>query len=203
MLVGRAAKKYCLHKTLLCHHSTFFDAAFNGEFKEGKSGELRLPEETPDSFDLFVHWLYRGSFFGLNDPERRYNYLSVYTMGVKWFIPELQDKVCDEMRTFWYMYGIPDSFFFQELYKNTSPGCKLRQYFVKKFISYAIYEDHPANVNDILELNEELAVDVAKETFKNLSMTAKLESDLPRVELLSRCSFHIHGSDAGCHLAGI
>lgn len=49
---------YSIHKNLLCHHSPFFDRAFNGNFQEGVSQSMNLPEVEAEVFGLLVHWLY-------------------------------------------------------------------------------------------------------------------------------------------------
>lgn len=200
MIVGAAATRYALHEALLTYHSTFFfDLIYNEDWKRGRSGELRLPEEDAASFDLFVHWIYRGSFNHVDfSLARRYDYLSVYALGEKWSIPRLQDSVCDEMRKMWLTHGLPESAFFRKLYQTTLPGCKLRQYFVKKFVFHALQKDRPANLDDTLEENGGLAIDVGKEMFKNLGITPGPDSDFPRPESLSLCIFHVHGPELGC-----
>lgn len=58
MLVGPAEKSYSLHKGLLCKYSDYFRAALTGSFAEAATQTVRLDEEDPAIFDLFVTWLY-------------------------------------------------------------------------------------------------------------------------------------------------
>ncbi|KAI9877669.1 MAG: hypothetical protein M1830_002338 [Pleopsidium flavum] len=208
--VGAISKKYRLHKNLLCHHSTFFDAAFNGEFKEGKTGELRLPEDRVSAFDMFVNWLYRGSLppsrvYGVLDgvyggDDSALDDLSLYAMAEKWFIPTLQDALCDQLRTRYIGGACPLPYFFENLYSETSPSCKLRQYFVKKFVVYASSaQKDPVRVNKTLEQNADFAIDVAKETFSNLILSGFGLFKNP--ENLPLCDFHAHPMDKPCQSA--
>jgi hypothetical protein len=56
------ARKFTIHKNLLCRASVYFDKALNGPFKEGSEGKLELPNDFPKAFELFYHWLYSGAF---------------------------------------------------------------------------------------------------------------------------------------------
>jgi len=49
-----------VHKHLICFYSPYFDAAFNGTFKEGEVGALELAKVTKSSFRSFLDWLYFG-----------------------------------------------------------------------------------------------------------------------------------------------
>jgi hypothetical protein len=40
--------------------STFFKAAIEGNFKEGVDQQVKMLEESEETFEHFVHWLYRG-----------------------------------------------------------------------------------------------------------------------------------------------
>lgn len=193
MIVGESSKKYHLHRKLLCFHSTFFAAAFFGNFLEGITSELKLPEDDAKAFDVFVHWLYRGSLPQSPDMQENsgdpFRYLLVYSMAEKWFLPRLQDAVCDQIRM-WTLLKCPSSAFFNNLYDITSSGCKLRQYFVKTFIFWA--QKDPSIANTILEENGDLAVDVAKEMFLRLNISPGGNSEFPDPNSLPLCDFHVH-----------
>lgn len=201
MLVGKVQRRYCLHKKLLCYYSTFFDAAFNGAFQESMSSQLKLPEEEAGVFDIFVHWLYRGSLptcwpgMSVATPS---DCFSIYAMGEKWFIPRLQDEVCNRVRIWFDDDELPSSSFFNLLYEATSPGCKLRQFFVKRLIYCALRKKEPDIINSILEQNGELAIDVAKETFLKLSVNVGPESGFQSPERVPACEFHVHGPTKIC-----
>jgi hypothetical protein len=53
-------KEYELPKRLLCDASSFFDRAFNGNFKEGKEQKMELKETTKICFELAIQWMFSG-----------------------------------------------------------------------------------------------------------------------------------------------
>ncbi|KFY80385.1 hypothetical protein V499_00756 [Pseudogymnoascus sp. VKM F-103] len=58
--VGPREKRYSVHKTLLTSQSEYFEKALNGKFKEADEQTIRLPEDSPDAFDLLIGWLYQN-----------------------------------------------------------------------------------------------------------------------------------------------
>ncbi|KAH8730248.1 hypothetical protein GQ44DRAFT_823579 [Phaeosphaeriaceae sp. PMI808] len=58
VLVGPDAIKFVIHESLLVYYSTFFCKALTGEFKEAKEKSVKLEDEDPRTFEIFVHWLY-------------------------------------------------------------------------------------------------------------------------------------------------
>ncbi|CZR58479.1 uncharacterized protein PAC_08371 [Phialocephala subalpina] len=43
-----------IHKNYICHHSPYFEAAFNGRFIEGETQEMDIGDVEPMVFGLFV-----------------------------------------------------------------------------------------------------------------------------------------------------
>ncbi|KFY08175.1 hypothetical protein V492_06462 [Pseudogymnoascus sp. VKM F-4246] len=58
--VGPREKRYSVHKALLTSQSEYFEKALNGKFKEADEQTIRLPEDSPDAFDLLIGWLYQN-----------------------------------------------------------------------------------------------------------------------------------------------
>ncbi|OBT49086.1 hypothetical protein VE00_00116 [Pseudogymnoascus sp. WSF 3629] len=58
--VGPREKRYSIHKALLTSQSEYFEKALNGKFKEADEQTIRLPEDSPDAFDLLIGWLYQN-----------------------------------------------------------------------------------------------------------------------------------------------
>jgi hypothetical protein len=59
--VGPEKKHYPLPKLLLIHHSKFFEKCFNGQFKEGQTQKLDLPEDKAFHFDILIEYMSRGN----------------------------------------------------------------------------------------------------------------------------------------------
>lgn len=51
-----------VHKSLICASSPFFKAACSGTWKESEEKVVRLPEQLPDSFEVYLHMLYTQEF---------------------------------------------------------------------------------------------------------------------------------------------
>lgn len=60
IFVGPQRKQYKLPKLLLCHYSKFFDRCFNGNFLEGATQTLELPEDKVEYFDVLVDFMLHG-----------------------------------------------------------------------------------------------------------------------------------------------
>lgn len=60
ILVGPDRVDFGVHKDLLCHYPPhYFKSAFKtGGFIEASAEVMSLPEECPEMFKLFNHWLY-------------------------------------------------------------------------------------------------------------------------------------------------
>ncbi|KAF4635212.1 hypothetical protein G7Y89_g2884 [Cudoniella acicularis] len=69
-------KNFPIHKKILCDRSEHFSKAFNGDFKEGLEQTMRLPKESPNTFEDFITWLYRGNLPSWTSKKR--NYVPLY-----------------------------------------------------------------------------------------------------------------------------
>ena len=62
ILVGEDSTPFFIHRDQLCEASSFFKAAFQGDFLEGSEMRMSLPEEEEHTFDLFIQWLYNQGY---------------------------------------------------------------------------------------------------------------------------------------------
>lgn len=102
--VGSSATKFYVHKNLLLQ-SPFFRAALEGDFTEAHTGEIRLPEDDPDIFAIYAHWLYTGdiaceveahSSMVVSEHFRRYKtLLKCYFLGDRTCHNQFTDAVMD------------------------------------------------------------------------------------------------------------
>ncbi|KAE9979957.1 hypothetical protein EG328_000602 [Venturia inaequalis] len=53
-------KKYTVHETIIRAESPFFEAALSKEWKESEERVVRLPEQYPEAFDIYMRWIYSG-----------------------------------------------------------------------------------------------------------------------------------------------
>ncbi|KAL3424070.1 BTB/POZ domain-containing protein [Phlyctema vagabunda] len=55
-------RTFIIHKEYICFYSPFFDAAFNGKFKEAENQSISLEDVDLAVFGLLVHWVYYQKF---------------------------------------------------------------------------------------------------------------------------------------------
>ena len=120
-----------LPKDLLTHSSPFFAAALNGSFAEAISKSIKLPEDDPAIFGLFVRWLYIGG----NDEDLAFDpnpHVEAWILGDKLGCQGFKDSqmylIMSYHRT---QYLIAETV--RTAYEGSVPGCKLRKYIVDQF----------------------------------------------------------------------
>ena len=69
LFVGTSQKPFYVHGDLLCDVSSFFKAAFTGDFKESSDKTMQLPEDDENIFSLFIDWLYNQRYEMLPEPD--------------------------------------------------------------------------------------------------------------------------------------
>lgn len=98
--VGRQNINFGIHKGLLCHHSTFFDKALNGGFKEAVNGEVVLDDEDLEVFTRFNGWLYTGIILVGDETEETMTFKSLidlYIFAEKRGVLRLKNAVVDSI----------------------------------------------------------------------------------------------------------
>ncbi|CAG8972088.1 hypothetical protein HYALB_00004954 [Hymenoscyphus albidus] len=89
--LGIQKETFVVHKNFICFYSPFFDAAFNGAFKEGETQVLDLDDASPAAFSLFVNWLYtqRIEFPGGEEVHLR-TLIELWILGSRCLVPKIQ-----------------------------------------------------------------------------------------------------------------
>jgi hypothetical protein len=78
VIYQKSKSTWHLPERLLCHHSGFFRKFCNSDcWKEAKEGCLLLRDTDPDVFELFVEWMYTGTYTEqqydiTREPDRSY-----------------------------------------------------------------------------------------------------------------------------------
>jgi hypothetical protein len=58
---------FFIHKNLLCQNSSFFTAAFNGNFMESATQNLVFDDVDADTFGVVVNWIYTQKISDANN----------------------------------------------------------------------------------------------------------------------------------------
>lgn len=97
--VGPTQERFGIHKSLLCHHSSYFKAALEGGFEESETQVINLKDEDPKVFWGFNEWLYSGTVahqrYATN--EKWSALLDLYVFAEKRIVPKLQNALIDAM----------------------------------------------------------------------------------------------------------
>ncbi len=101
VFVGPKRKTFRLHEDLLCDRSSYFRATFGGDFAEAASKELYLPEDNDASFELFVNWLYGGTFKPPTKDDELPAHFGLLALADKVLIEHLGNLATDHIRGYY------------------------------------------------------------------------------------------------------
>ena len=155
---------------VLTHCSPFFNAALNGNFLEGNSKALSLPEDDPVGFEMWATWLSlgrRANFIDDNSDEE--DCVRAWKLGDKLACPAFKDFVMLQLLC-WFEDDpelLTDTLALA--YDGSSPGSKLRRFFVDILVSEKLQGHLAADANefiDFLKETPEFLEDSAKEEMK-------------------------------------
>lgn len=143
LIVGKEEVKIMCHKTLLGYYSEFFEASLYGDFKGAHTGEVILPEESPDVVGAFISWLYTGCIIWDGEAvERQFDEpysegippaVGLWVLGDKFLSPQFTNAVMDSIIAHFADNGVLEAKTAEFAYENTIDGSKLRR-FIKDLI---------------------------------------------------------------------
>ena len=148
ILVGPEEELFTIHKQLLCDISPYFEAAFEGEFKEAKEQRMRLPEDDVAPFKQFQFWLYSGKPLPPRDLMEhttltyKWNMLvHSYILGDKFEIPALQNAAIHGIIESTCTSGADHLGMLRLVYEQTTPKSHLRKLCIDLFVHMSHVED--------------------------------------------------------------
>ena len=204
VIVGAEGRKFHLHRDLLCDRSDFFQAAFRGHFKEAEIKSLTLPEDSIESFELLVGWLYGAPLVSIPSNDEFPAYLGLIILARKLCLEHLQNETMDHVLRY-YRTSLPSlaADIIRFVYENTSVGDPLRRLTIRCASWTAVFDG--ADIADsesryLLEGGGEIAVDFAS-TLAEYCFSTKGDLDYvldidPR--RMPNCFYHKHKSTAFC-----
>ncbi|KAI9928693.1 hypothetical protein MW887_001910 [Aspergillus wentii] len=92
---------FSVHENLVRTSSRFFDKAMAGKWRESLQRTVKLPDEEPNIFTLYLHWLYYGALPvycdkpGLAGNSEYLELAKAYVLGDKLLDSKFQDTVID------------------------------------------------------------------------------------------------------------
>lgn len=101
--VGKAKRRWSLHRSLLSYHSRWFQDQIKEEVKE-KGGMVEFFDDDPRAFELLVKWLYQGKIDDVSDMpiDKKWDYADscqqLYVLCDKINLPQLKNLAIDQFR---------------------------------------------------------------------------------------------------------
>lgn len=144
--VGPQGEISSVHEKLIRASSPFFDKALSGAWQESHERTVRLPEDEPEIFAIYVHWLYYATVpvvCGETGDMRDIEYLNLakaYTLGDKLMDVKFQDATIDaivETSQVGLVDGLrwyPGTGVVQYVYQNTKVSASIRTLLVDMFL---------------------------------------------------------------------
>ncbi|OAL36222.1 hypothetical protein AYO20_04380 [Fonsecaea nubica] len=148
-------REFVLHRDPLCASSKFFARAFAGEFIEGRTQEMKLPEEEAEIFAFFVDWLYVGDEAVCGKAFMTANnlwytdvfWLKVYRMADRLLSPGLQLSAYLELKgVFSYKPTLPSREFIHSLFAGGDLGAM--EIYVVEHVVFWFYRTQPQEKQD-------------------------------------------------------
>ncbi|KAK3304198.1 uncharacterized protein B0T15DRAFT_232436 [Chaetomium strumarium] len=203
ILVGAQDKRFTVHVALLTRESE----TFKNWFSQGRD-EMRLPDEEPKIFTLFVGWLY-GTAFTLSGGPRGYrfpqpdgvertvrDYLGVYVMGFKFGITGIRNAVVDCLYTYFGTssddHKAPAFYDVKYIFDNTEPGAPMRRLLTAHLLFFLFSKSRrnsPLPGDWVEVLSKDAAIG-----FAMIQMLAEwnwvMGDNAPRMNIRPRADFH-------------
>lgn len=151
-----------LAKRLLTQHSVFFNDALNGRFAESSSRSMTMPEDSPETFRIFVQWLYLGDI----KTDDIGAWLEAWIFGNKIGSTEFKNCVTTRLvRGYTYTGCVILPTTVATAYLKSVPGSELRQWALDGFL-YRSNHGHlhyeAENLVSLVENETEFVADVIK-----------------------------------------
>ena len=174
LLVGEAEVPFHVHMDILCRASPVFKSAFMGEFAEASERSMTLPEDESDAFENLIQWLYfkdirldtAAANGSSEEAEELYmNLVTLYVTSDKYDIPELKNRVIDQLYKSWSRFGsrVPYKSVIGYIYENTTPKSPLRRLLADRWVWGTKLEAYswPGTVALLRTLPSDFAIDLA------------------------------------------
>ena len=195
-----------MHRGLICHHSTFFRAAYEGGFLESTTGICHLPDEDPVIVEAFLNWLYtrRVSRLSVKEYSNSTKLLEEYThlFALCIFadvrgVAALQNAATDalfELAAYTWQFPFAAVGF---VYDNTAPRSVIRRFVV----DLVLRTRHDLDAIKRLDVAAQTP-DFLEDLDAAASMLVPICPVLTRMEfnVVDRCAYHVHPKANGRRL---
>ncbi|KAL8852749.1 MAG: hypothetical protein Q9221_002379 [Calogaya cf. arnoldii] len=202
--VGPEKVSFGFHKGLNCCLSPFFNAAFNGSFKEAATQTVHLKDDDPEDFNIVHNWFYTGNLTRASNEEDHPLFfapeiLNTYVLADKLGIPRLCDAVINLISGSARDLTFMSSNLLLEIYERTNPNDRLRRLIIAIILHNPLYNLDMITVHHHEEFTNcpELLMD-----FLTGMRAIYAQGDF-KVDPIKLCHFHRHKEGEPCLWAGL
>lgn len=187
--MGKQKEVFDVHENLIRASSPFFDKAMSDSWQKSTQEHIELPDDDPEIFGIYVHWLYRGTlpvYTKAKDKVEWLNILKSHTFGDKVLDNSFQNTAIyaliekcttlGEGKT-----GCPNIDAIQHVYGNTSGSSPIRKLFLDMYV-------YAANKTSVQKWQEE---DIPKAFLFDLASKLLSQQGRPRPGLKAS-DYYIH-----------
>lgn len=202
---GADSQTFKLHKDIAIKSSDFLAAATMNGWKEAKRGTLKLPEETPDAFEIFEAFMYTGRIFSHKDDDdhidndgvthnREWSRLSAtWLLGERLQASALRDAVIDALIDKIAGGSIPTGLD-EDIYKGSVRRSPMKELLV----DIAIWDWAPKHLVRLAESVSDTAY-LSEIAIKQALLLEEGKSPKAPYAQGSTCKYHEHGDDKPCY----
>jgi hypothetical protein len=189
--VGKEAKDFGIHKDLICHHSPYFNAAFNSQFKEAETGIMILEDTESRVFELFYQWLYTQNLWEEDAAEKKWpaseEVIMLYIFADKGMVTPLKDQIMAALEGIFDMYRHLSFSHFRLLWQNTSTSDPIRDYMADMIVWTMVDE---VNENYPAAFPNELLLKAWKRARKVIDRYGETDADPTKNPLVDRSKWY-------------
>ncbi|KAI6885093.1 hypothetical protein KC360_g1524 [Hortaea werneckii] len=206
--VGPDKRHWCLHRNLLCHHSTYFETEFEGhevpKTMKADGQKLELPDDDPIGFELLVKWLYQGQLENSLEgtDEQKYEHAvacyKLYLLCDKFDMIKLKNLAMDLYRQGLHEAQlVPDADEINEIYRRAPVGSPFRRLMTnisaRQIMDNGARKDAESYRKCFVD-NPDFAVDMIN-AIRSMSGGMLFEDPTRASEA---CQYHDHGDGSSC-----
>ena len=203
IFVGPLQTHFRVHKKLLCTRSQYFERMFSSGFKEVIDSTIRMPEDDPDVFDMFVQWVYERRLDTADMTKHTPKSgplglrFKLYCFAEEICLNDLMDYTISSFMSNYTKHVKSASVHVMSLaYEGTSKGSKLRLFIAHELVyilrtlgNSSFWPDK--DLGWVMTKNEDLAVDV-------VSLLRSSSKDLENPARFSKYQYHVHANNHEC-----
>lgn len=202
VFVGTDERPYIIHGNILRSNSSFFEAALKEDWEEGRTREIKLPEEDSAAFARYAKYLYSGTVARAEAEDRheQTQLAASYVLGEKMLDINYKDCVLNSILALSQTKGAdcPGINAVNTVYSGTAENSPARKLTVDLYALYANkrFSYHNADVTAHPEFLLDLVISLSSKRIvegeERKTLAGKLE--------VGACTYHSHLPDEPCNV---